>query len=584
MKHPAKKNRPQKKTRILNPRNQELSRLSAFAHRYFWLLLTGIIIFGFALRALDLRADPPPDLSWSFAPYTDESLNSYSARNLVLYGSWKQDDFLPFVVYPLFNMLVALVFKILGIGFVQVKLVSLISGALGILAIALLVRETGSRAAGLLSALLLGTCYPLVMYSRLGLVETLQILFLLLTGLFFCKGLKKPYLMMVCGFFAASTVLLVKLSAIFIAPVMIIMFIPEFLKMRHRRQSLAKLLLFLCGVVIALSIWLFAVFLPYRHEYLHYVLRHSSESPAGHPKTLSAYIFNTFTFGLRSRLLPRMVFISVLGYATLPWLAKRQNHILRYSLLVFLFGLLMLGYMNYRPPRYEIILLPCLIIASSTALTEFFGKGTIIPPIERPTIIKTLLYSFWLWPLFLQLLLYISNFRNYPEPGRESGILILSLFISLVVGFAGYGLLRLKNTRLTIRAFWLRTVMFVALIILSLRLDFGQLHTWFSNRTYDLITYSRELDHLLPEDAVVAGSWSPPLLIESPKRSICITDWANIDNPIERFGVTHLIFGEGETDRLLAEKLSPELINKISLVRQYRVRGQLLRIYTLPLQ
>lgn len=569
-----------KQKRRQQPNPAEI-RAAVFINRFFWLLLIIIVILGFGLRAADLRADPPPDLSWSFAPYTDESLNTYSARNFVLYGSWKIDEFLPFVIYPLVNMLVALVFKLFGIGFVQVKLLSLLAGALGVLAIAFLVKEEAGKTAALLSALLLATCYPLVMYSRLGLVETVQILFLLLTGLFWVKGRKEKLYLILCGFFAASTILLVKLSAVFIAPVMLVLLSFDFFQNRDKKNFFARILLFLAGGVIAIIIWFFTVFLPYKNEYLKYVLRHSSESPAGHPQNLPAYLFNTFTFGLRSKLLPRMVWIAILGFFSLPWLAKKQNLVLRYIFLVFLFGLLMLGYMNYRPPRYEIILLPCMIIASAVTIVKIMKTRMIFPP-AKPKVWKTVLYGFWLWPFSLQLLLYASNFQNYPQPGSESGILALGLVIAFGFAFAGYSLLRLRDSGISLQSHWLRITIVMIFVILTLRLDLGQFHSWFSNRTYNLINYSRELDRLLPENAVVGGSWAPPLMIESRKRALCITDWANINEPISRFGVTHLIIGENEADQLLLKSLDPHLLQNMTLLRQFQIRSQLLRIYILP--
>ncbi|MEO0004939.1 MAG: glycosyltransferase family 39 protein [candidate division WOR-3 bacterium] len=575
MKKKSKKQKPQKQ-----PNPIEI-RAELFVKRFFWLLLIVIVILGFGLRAADLRADPPPDLSWSFAPYTDESLNTYSARNFVLYGSWKMDEFLPFVIYPLVNMLVALVFKLFGIGFVQVKLLSLLAGALGIFIIALLVKEETGKTATLLSALMLATCYPLVMYSRLGLVETVQILFLLLTGLFGVKGQKKKIHLILCGFFAFGTVLLVKLSAVFIAPVMLILFAIDFFQNKDKRNFLSRILLFLGGATIAVGIWFFLVFLPYKNEYLQYVLRHSSESPAGHPKNLPAYLFNTFTFGLRSKLLPRMVWIAILGFLALPWLAKKQNLALRYSFLVFLFGLFMLGYMNYRPPRYEIILLPSLIIAAAVSIAKNLRTGMIIPPVN-PALWKAVLYGFWLWPFFLQVLLYASNFKNYPRQGSETGILTLGFVIAFGFAFAGYGLLRLKKDGIILKSPWIRTVIVIIFLILTVRLDLGQFYNWFSNRTYNLINYSRELDRLLPENAVVGGSWAPPLMIESRKRALCITDWANINDPINRFGITHLIIGENEADQLLLKTLDPQIVENMTLLRQFQIRGQILRIYALP--
>ncbi len=556
------------------------NRILLFHPRYFWLILGIIIIAGFGLRAADLRADPPPDLSWSFAPYTDESLNTYSARNFILYGRWKMDDFLPFVIYPLVNILVALIYKIFGIGFVQVKLLSLISGVLSILILGLLLRKEKNTAPALLSALLLATCYPLVMYSRLGLVETLEILFLLLTVFFWIQGVRHPGLMTAAGFCAAATVLLIKLSAVFLVPAMLIMIVSELPAFSDRKRIKNALLYLLAGVIIASLCWLLLVYLPYSKEYLRYTVRHSSESPVGHPRTLPAYLFNTFTFGMHSRLIPRMIWIALIGYLTLPWLGLSQSQLLRYSLLWFVFGLLMLGYMNYRPPRYEIILLPCLLIAAAVAFSRILENGTLIPQL-RPTIKKTLLYGIWLSPAILQLILYVSGFRNYPKPGGESGIIILSLIIGLALAFAGYGLLRFWNKGWTIKSELLRILLVGLFLILSLRLDIGQWNAWFSNRTYDLITYSKAVDRLLPDDAVVAGPWAPPLMIESRKRTIAVTDWANLDDLFSRFAVTHLILGEGETDRLLWERVDPEVKQKAKTLLQLRIRGQLITVLAL---
>ncbi len=549
----------------------------------FFLLI--IIALGLWLRSADLRADPPPDLSWSFAPYTDESLNTYSARNYALYHTFKVDDFFPFCVYPLVNIIVGFIFKIFGIGFVQVKLLSVIAGVLGILVIFFFVKTSAGEIAGLFSSLLLATCYPLVMYSRLGLVETVQILFLLLAGLFWSKGLKKPYLLIFSGLFCAGTFLLVKLSGVFIVGAFFILFLNQALSVLKKeitpRHLLLDLLWFITGICLAVLVWLVLVFLPYRSEYIQYVLRHSTESPAGHPRTITAYLFNTFTIGLRSRLFPRTVWMALIGYLTLPLLARKKNPALFYSLLWLVMGMLMLGYMNYRPPRYEIILLPPLIIAFSSTLSNLWQTGTVIPA-TRPALKTTIASALFFWPLCLQIILYLSGFRAFPRPGAEAGILIGALALSSAFCLAGYLAFRYLRSGLVITPPALRAVLLLILLVPTLRLDIGQFSDWFNNRTYNLISYARDLNQLLPEGAVVAGSWAPPLMIESRQRAVCVTDWANMEGLIERFGVTHLILGENEADMKLREKIDPAVWEKSKLVRRYTVRGQVLTVYALP--
>lgn len=591
-------------TRRLNQPDKKLSTPTAsvehFIARHFYLLLALLLVIALVLRGADLRADPPPDLSWSFAPYTDEALNTYSARNLVLYGSWQQDDFLPFCIYPLVNILVALVFKLLGIGFAQVKLISLLAGVLSVLIMVLLIKEQASKTAAILSGLLLATCYPLVMYSRLGLVETVQILFLLSTGLFWVKGLKKPGFMFLSGLFAFATFLLVKISAIFILPALVILFIHQFITGHSQAEKRRRLLVgtswFLAGAGIAALLWFIVVFLPYHQQYLRYVLRHSSESPAGHPTNLGAYLFNTFTIGLRSQLLPRMIWLTLIGFITLPLQTPGKKPVSLYLLLWLVFGMLMLGYMNYRPPRYEIIILPVLLASAGMSIARLLSpeKTNHHPPqkgrntipgnrIHPATVVQAILYAIYLWPLPLQLILYASQFRVYPSPGAETGILIGALGISLTVSVIGFVLTKTRYQGKSIKSPTLRIAVASILLLLSFRLDFGQFFNWFSNRTYNMLSYARDLDHLLPPDAVVAGSWAPPLMIESRKRAVAITDWANINNPFNRFGVTHLIIGENQVDQILKEQIDPLLWEEMKPIREYTVRGQRLKVYPLPL-
>lgn len=194
---------------------------------------------------------------------------------------------------------------------------------------------------------------------------------------------------------------------------------------------------------------------------------------------------------------------------------------------------------------------------------------------------NSILYAIYLWPLVVQLLLYIAGFRNYPAPGNESGITILALIIALATGIIGTALYRFFTTKKLGAMRALKGFIAALLLLFSLRLDLGQFFNWFSNRTYILISSARDLDQILPENAVVAGSWAPPLMIESRKRAIAITDWANINDPINRFGVTHIIIGENEVDQLLWNKIPPPIKERMKPLRQYRIRGQLLTVYTL---
>ncbi len=559
------------------------TRLEVICRRYRWFVVVAIVLAALWLRACDLRADPPPDLSWSFAPYTDEALNSYSARCLVLYGTWKVDDFFPFVVYPLTNLLTAGVMKVLGIGMVQLKLVSVIAGVLGIIAMYLLLRDSIGDLAAQIGSLTLATSFPLVMYSRLGLIETVQILFLLLAGVFWTRGLRRSWLMILCGFFAAGTIFLVKVSAIFIFPAMLVLFLWEWFSRQadptQRRQLFGALLWFLCGCLAAAAFWFALVFLPYQNEYMRYLLRHSLESPQGHPNTPLTYFFNTLAIGVQAGLWQRLLVVCLIGFTTLPLFLHSGSRAIRYLLCWLIFGTLMLGYMNYRPPRYEIVLIPCIIGGYAAALSALLSTGTILP-VSKPSALKWALYSVWLWPLGLHLLLKPSLFLAYRNPEhppffKPDGLLVGALAIAAALAGAVHLVWRIANRGISINSLRIRYAVAAIIVLLATTGDTKQFVKWFSERTHNIFSWSRELDRQLPDSAVVAGAWAPTLMVESRKRAVAVTDWANIANPMSRFGITHLILGQNQTDRDLADSVGEQVLANSLLRNRYLVRNRL---------
>ncbi|MBN2466024.1 glycosyltransferase family 39 protein [candidate division WOR-3 bacterium] len=559
--------------------------MNQLASRYSLPLILLFMVGALALRAADLRADPPPDLSWSTGPYTDEALVTYSARNLVLYGHWQTDDFLPLVVYPLVNYAMVLVFKVLDFGFIQLKLLSLVAGVLSVLVIYLLVKEDSGHLAGLLAGLLLATSFSLTMYSRLGLVETVQILFLLATGLFYVRGLRRPLEMGLAGFLGASSFLLVKASAAFVAPALIGAGVWELVLARRNRASFQTMLRAIkwgvIGVGIAACVWFVAVYLPYRTNYFQYILRHSLSSPMGHPHGVIGYLANTFSVGLETGLLSRLAWPAAIGFLTLPVIAVGRKPVFRYLGLWFLIAVLMLGSMNYRPDRYELVLVPVLLASCAAALGRFLDDGTIVPAL-KPTILKTALYSLWLWPLFAQAVVYTDYLWGRIRTASDPGITGLTLPVALAIGFAGYALVRHFRQEIALRPLLARTLLALAVIALTLRMDFGQFSNWYRNRTHDIVTCCRDMASILPNDAVLAGGWAPILLSCSRKRALAITDWANIDDPIHRHGVTHLVTTEGGFDGELFWNLYPQLMSRPMDVLRGQIGNIVLYLYVLP--
>jgi 4-amino-4-deoxy-L-arabinose transferase-like glycosyltransferase len=576
---------PSQATPQLPPKSEALSR---FFSKYSLPLILLIMVGALALRASDLKADPHLDqkwTSWSYGAYTDEALDTYSARNMVLYGRWRVDDLFPLVVYPLINYLMVLVFKVLGMGFVQVKLLSLLASVASVLVIYLLVKEDAGHLAGLLAGLAFATSFPLTMYGRLGLVEPMQILFLLLTGLCYVRGLKRPPLMGLAGLLAASAVLLVKASAAFIAPALVAAIAWELFSARQDRATVRVILRgvgwALAGVAASLVIWLVIVFLPYRADYFQYVLRHSLNSPAGHPMGIVEYLLNTFTVGFWTGLVPSLPWLALIGFITLPVLAAGRRPAMRYLGLWFTSALLMLGYMNYRPDRYELVLLPTLIASFSVALARIVEAGTLLPRL-RPTIFKVGLFVLWLWILTTQLAGYTQGFWGMLSVQTDLGVLIVAFAVAAVVGILGYFIARIARNGFTIRSLAIRAGITIVLVSLAVRLDLTQYFRWFGARTHAMVEAGAALDSALPADAVVVGGWAPAILIGSRHRVVAMTDWANSDDPIGRFGATHMITFEDGPDLKLFDKLYPHKIRQATVSLLCEICGAPLLLFDLP--
>lgn len=559
--------------------------MGRFVSRFRIPIVSLLMLVTLALCASDLKADPPDSLSWSTGPFTDDALNYYSARNMVLYGTWKVDEYLPFAIYPLANSAMALIFKLLGVGFVQVKLLSVLCAVLSVLIMYLLVKEDYGPLAGMIAALLQATCYPLVMYSRLAMAEPIQILFLLLTGLFYVRGVRRPALMLWCGLFAGAAVLLVKFSSAFLLPVIAIMLVWDFLSRRDDREAVRALwrsvLFGVAGLGIATGIWVVMVYLPARNDYFPYIMRTTLNQPSGHPAGLVPYLLNAFTVGAKSRLFAKMPFVALLGFSVMPLLVAGGRRVARYLTGWTLFAVLMLGYMTYRPDRHELVLLPALIACSGAAIATFWQKGTLSRG-TRPTAINTGLYALWLWPVLTQLAFFTNGFWGALKPQSETGLLLMTLVTCMAIGLLMFAAARLIPRDFTLSSVGLRAALAAVAVLVILRLDIAQYAGWFSGRAHKMVSFAADLDRSLPDDAVLTGWWAPQLLLSSKKRALFLPDWIDPGDPIARYGVTYVASPENGYDFKLFERLYPDLMRRAKVFRDYEVRGIRLLIYELP--
>ncbi len=508
------------------------------------------LVSGFVLRAIDLKADPPIDLSWSSAIYSDETHNAYSARNWALYGRWQMDDYAPYVVYPWLNLFTGIVFRIAGIGFVQPKIASLLAGLLLIAAMYYLGRAV-SRRAGVIAAIVTAFSFHLIMYSRLGLAEMTQLLLVAATIALLARASISRTAAVLSGACALFAVLFVKVSAVFLLVAAFLLLVYELLRPRFvpaRRGDIARQALFwLLGASVPVAAWLVLIFIPHRGTYLAYVVEHSVGAQGGHPESIPEYVLNVFSVGSWSWLYDSLPALGVIGFATLPAFVGRAGRTAVFSVLVLVAGVGILGYVYYHPPRYELFTLIPLIAGFAFAVDRLLESEVRVGH-PWPHLRGALFYGLWLWPLAAQV-----TFRLAQRRDGTNGAAVAALAAALVGSFGLWGLHRITRGGILLRARLLRYALAAAFMVLVLRSDIRLYSRWHSTRTHVLYDCSRDLDQALPDSAVAGGFWAPALLSTSHKRALFISNqWgANLVDPIGRYGLTHFVVTGFEELQLL---------------------------------
>lgn len=532
------------------------------------------LVAGFALRAIDLKADPPPRLSWSSAIYSDEAHNAYSARNWALYGRWVVDDYAPYVVYPWLNLFTGLVFRIAGIGFVQLKIASLLAGLLLII-VAYFLGRSVSRRAGAIAAVVTAFSFHLVMYSRLGLAETTQVLAIAATIAFLARAGSSRIGAVLSGACALFAVLFVKVSAIFVLVAALLVLIYELVLARRslgrRAEIIRQALYWLLGASVPLAVWLAVIFVPHRETYLAYVAHHSFGAPEGHPRGIGAYLLNAFSVGVFSKLYDHLPVLAALGFAALPALAGRAGRTAVFSALVLVCGVAMLGYSYYHPDRYELFSLIPLIVGFAFAVDQLLERETRIGH-PWPHLAGALFYGLWLWPLAAQVTFRLAHRRD-----GTNGALVAALVAGLIVSFGLWGLHRATRGGIRLRGRLLRSGLAVVFLLLALGFDIKGYAGWYGTRTHLMYDCSRDLDKALPDSSVTGGFWAPALLSTSHKRALFISNqWGvNLTDPVARFGLTHLVVTNEEEFRQL-DSITDGRASQARVLRTYRINDLVL--------
>lgn len=528
--------------------------------RFLFLLgLCMVVGLMLGLRCVALDSDAYPRLSWSSALLTDEGFYLHNARNRILFGHPQTDQFNNALIMPLLDVLQTAVFRLIGVGVVQTRLISVVFGLLTIgLFFDALRRAFGLRTA-VIGGLLLGLDHVMLLYSRLALMDTPGAFVLVAAFWVWVRSGEKGSLTWLrpalCGAVLGSCYGVRGLGAI-VFPVPFLIWGWEAWKARRQgdqaagRLAFRKLLGAAVGLMLALGVYGVAWYLPNRaeltrvnHFYLFVQLipenlgqlyLFATKSLVGDERGYCSYLF---------RHTPVQFVCGLLGFAF--WGLRRGRVGLRseprrnaiYLGLWLLIAWIFFAGVRYSPPRYYLLFYPALTGIAALVLGHI---DAVLRTVGSHQLVRTLLGGFLTFHLFEAGLHHRNGTTEYIV---YSAVVVVCLYLFLLP--TGRGRFRRKPARRLRPA-----VMAFAVWALLNALWLGD---WLTHLTYRQRDADRWLAANLPPQSVLVGDAAPGLCLNNRFVAVCvIAGLCNDNRPLEQFAnqprYVVILDGERNTD------------------------------------
>lgn len=550
---------------------------------------------------MHLGADGPTDASWSQDLLTDPAQYTSYARTAVTLGEWNPvgDERLVFFRNNVTGVLAWLVFKVFEPGVTTGNLVAVLWNFLAVGFLAWGMGRAFGFVAGFGTAWFLAVNYLFVIYTRQPFLEGAANACLAVAFWGILASSRRWWWVIVAGVVAGAGTFFGKVTALHAAPIFLLgaglvgwQSSDDPAWRRWGRPGGYLLGMGLVGVV-----WYGAVYQHVSGEVLAY-LKEQSLTLYGTPTGLtsfSGFVQQWFTFGLNNRLLERVPILALTGFAGM---CVAVVHCVRGSTWRrFLSGLspgifLLVGWFwsawaafspfNYRPVRYQIVLLFPLAAAAGWLLQRWIARDTKPPPPQDQRV------SWWAVPILAVvissgLVHVLSGFFPEVLRGRLGGV-NLPFTVMLIGALAGAGWVfraRAVARRSAGRAGWRAGVEIVILLLLLFPLinQGRRFVAWWSRASYTVVSANRDLASLVGPGAVVTGPLAAALTQEAGS-PVSLTHHFSLSTPTDffsRFPITHVVV-EAKPDQPFFTKF-PEIAASAQHVTTYRIRNLTFNIW-----
>lgn len=587
---------------------QDLVEKGFFESGLFYFLLF-LFVFGLALslRLFYLNSDLPR-VSWSQDLTTDAPTYVSFARAKILVGDWNPFGQYRFVLWinSAFTLISFLVFKLWGVGRFQANLIAVFLNVFTILFIYLAVKKALNKNTALFSSFFLGINYILLIYSRSTFSEISTLFFIALGFYFFVLGFEKNFFLILSGASHACAIFFGKMLANFILPVclgVLILLAIENLSKKGKKIRLSPAIFFLIGFLGVFLSWYLIIYYPVPGDVKSY-LKEMSVGLYGAPVALDSikdFISSIYSFGYTSGvftgapqrpgadLFYRMPFVFLLACLFLLFYffglfkgkflekIKSTSKLEFYLSFWLIIGFLALMIWNYRPLRYQLLIIPPLCVLAGIALNNFLNP----PSLEKK---EKLSWAYWIFflPISSILIFHLFTFslKLFGKTGSFNTLVLLSISAPIVLIIFYYIFFKNKSILKTKASKTKLLVISVVVLLISF-INLNQYISWAKNPKYSLIRSSQDLGKMLDRGAVLSGPYASTLTQDN-NLGFCFHMFgvAKVDPELfKRYPITHLALESRGGNKERAFQDYPEVMKDAKVVATYLLRGMPVEVY-----
>lgn len=559
-----------------------MSRIKDFTHtalsEKWWPLTLALILLLFAsARVIHITYDPPPELSISAAPFTDEGLKTYSPRNFYYHGDWRwtpEDGYAGWYrSSPLAVRMYRAWFNWFGVSLTTVRLINVLFSVLTMaLLFWLVMRYYRNRFTAAASVILFGVSHFIMMFNRLAFFENMLVFFSLAIFYSVCelflrrKRMKQAvtdnsistwpqlfFILLAVSVGCAATVAgIFTKQSIAVIVVSIVPFLTLYLFFSHKKLNSFLINKFYVTMIIIVIGYLLLAHFGWFDAYLKELLKINIFNVSiGYLLPLK-YSFKNFdplylsfikSLCLEFVYLQPVIFFTGIFYAVkiyYNFLYKLELHVIDTAFATwFLFGFLFLAIMRYHPARYYMLLSIPLVILSARFFTspESFSFSKIVPDDKIVSVRKLVLIVFWFYLFFYVGVILVNTilpFQAIKFLFEYSYFSIISKeYMNLLPIVAGAVLIQItvfitmfmvvNKIRPSFNSKKYSYLIFIGLILFQ-TFQYGR---WIINSDDVVSSLSERLGSILPEESLLTGCWAASLTLNNKLRAVVIQERLN---------------------------------------------------------